>query len=407
MRGLQTSIALAIAIGNNSTTLEVEPPIPPGNNYVIPTPDVTVTNSADFITAVQSSPAKVIKVMNGAYTKAAELVAGAGHKIYCETYNGVTFDFGIRFNYMLGWEIHGGVFNITSAAKAATDGGFICAILNWFSVDNCNAILSDITIDGSASRVLTQGMNFGSPDGVSVERCVITRCTDEGIRISDNSPSSTAVIAKLWDLNVSGIYRTPRGASDGTAEAGVWISHEVTADVKRIKVRDCGWQGLALNNLFNDTTMTDLDIDGIWGTVPPAHTVAAGTGVYFEKNCRRIIMENFSIGPDLIGGVNGEWDSGTPGNAAMNQVTIRNGTIAATRAGGGNGTAGIYMDAGSDGNTVTNVTFIGMSWACIGFYLNVNTPTSNFSGNDYSGRGGGCVRGTTDHRTDPTPTEAL
>lgn len=382
-----------------------QPPRPPGNNYVIPTPDVTVSNVTDLATQVTSGTPKIIQVNNGSYSRSSELVAGAAHRIYCQTYNGVTFDFGFRFNQIVGWEFHGGVFNITVGSRAAIDGGFSAAILNWFG-SGANFTVEDVTVDGSSSRVIAQCLNFGGLDGATIRRCVLTNATDEGLRISDNSPSSTSVITEIADLDISNIYRSTRGASDGTAEAGIMVGHKVTNGIRRLKIRNTGWQGFAPNNNFEQTTISDLDVDVIYGTVPPGHTLDTGTGLYWERFCQDVTLERFRLGPDLFTAINGEWNLGS-GTGAAQRCTMKNGVIRAARS-GNNVNVGVYLDEGSDANTVRGVHFLqDCDWACIGYYLNTNTSTESFQRNNYHGRASGSRRGTTAHFGTGSPTETL
>lgn len=381
------------------------PPRPPGNNYSIPTPDVTVSNVTDLATQVTSGTPKIIKVNNGSYARASELVAGAAHKIYCETFDGVTFDFGFRFNYIIGWEFHGGVFNITDASRAAADGGIKAALISWFS-SGSDWLIEDIQVDGSSSRVLTTCLSMGSPTGGTVRRCILKNATDFGLHISDNNPSSSNSISEIADLDISNIFRSTRGQSDGTAEAGLMVGNKVTKGIHRIRVRNTGWQGLAPNNAFEQTQVTDIDIDVIYGVVPPTGD-DTGTGLYWERFCNDITLERFRIGPDLFTAINAEWNLGA-GVGAAQRCDIKNGVVRATRSGTGTVNTGIYFDEGSDQNTVRGVHFLqDCDWACIGYYLNTNTSAASFTRNNYHGRAAGSVRGTTNHAGDPSPTETL
>jgi hypothetical protein len=383
------------------------PPAPPSeSNYVIPAGATVVTTQAQLETELAKGVAEDIKVMNGTYNRTAELVPAAAHRIWCQSATGVVFNYGLRFNNLSGWEVHGGKFQIPDAAHAATDGGATAAILNWIGSNfTANAKVTDVTVDGAS--LITQGVRLGQPGGATVQRIKVTNVTDIGVRLSDNSLTSTAVINTVSDIDVAGVMRATRGASDGTGEAGIWIGHPVTNDVVRIKVRETGWTGVWAGNKCATTDFTDLDCDAVHGVVPAPETNAGsetGTAMYVERNTHTILVDRFAFGQetgDIYHGFNGEWNGGTAGNAAMNTFTAKHGRVKTGRSVSSTTPRyGFFGDQGSDDLSVSETQFEACAWACIGYYLTVNTSLADFFNNDFSQRGSG-VRITTDHANDP------
>ncbi len=295
--------------------LPVAPSAPAAANYTIPGGATVVTTIGQLETALAGGTAVDIKIMNGTYSRATEIVPGAAHRIYGESPAGVILNFGLRWNNMTNWKVKGITFNIPDAAHAATDGGFTAAVLNWLGSGTPNAEITDCYMTGAG--LVGQGIQLGQPDGAILQRLVVSGFFDNGLRISDNSSTSTAVVNTISDLNISAIFRSTRGAADGTAEAGLWLGHKVTNPVARVKIRNIGWMGGTTNNACRDTTFTDFDIDVIYGYSPTGLNWI-GHGFYFERWTRNVTLQNSWIGHefgDVITGISSEWDNGF--NAAL------------------------------------------------------------------------------------------
>jgi hypothetical protein len=284
------------------------PPIAPSeSNYSIPGGATVVSTQAALETALAGGTPIDIKINNGTYSRASELVPGAPHRLWCQTATGVNFNYGFRINYMDGFQLHGGNFNIADTAHAAVDGGLTAAVLSWFSAGD-NTTITDVTIDGN--HAITSGLQMSSPNHLIAQRCVIKNVTDYGIFASDNDFASTRNITTISDMDVSGVYRATRGAADGTAEAGVWVGHKVTNGVHRIRVNDIGWMGLWTGNNCNDTEFTDIDIDLSYSDAGAPVGAANQVAVYVEHYTRRCSFKRFRLGPEVITGLNVEWDNG-------------------------------------------------------------------------------------------------
>ena len=302
-----------------------------------------------------------IVIADGVYDHAGGVVAGAGHRIYAERpptrgKPHVELRFGISFDAHAHFRVHGIAFRITDRGRGAFDGdAFVGAIVNGFNTSSVGGVVTDCVVDGGL--LLTQGLLLGCPRGAVIKRCVISRCTDEGIRASDNQFGSSAEIAAISDIRAFQIFRPRRGESDGTAEAGVWVGHKVTQGVQRIAVHDTGWMGLWTGNACRRTTFSDLTLDNFSGTA--ADGSPASFGIYLEKyNGVRgdqgagNTFERFAIGPAVDVGIVNEWDHGEAGQQASNGSVFRNGRIHSRR-------VGIFLDQGTRDPAIDNVWFRG------------------------------------------------
>ncbi len=412
MQNITLSVTLPVTLTILDATVPtylVDPPLVPSEaNYTIPAGATVVSTQGQLDTALAVGTATDIKVVSGTYSKSGPVTPAAAHRIWCQTASSTLFNYGWNWQYKSGWAMHGGRYTVTDTAHAALD-STRAVILNWFGApaNASGSTVTDVTIDGN--RAFEYGIRLGCPDAATVKRVVATNFLDVAVRVSDNTTTSTAIVTEISDLNIANVYRTVRGEADGTAEAGLWIGHRVLNGAARIKVRNTGWMGITPNNKCASTTFSHLDIDETYGTTP-SNGNPTGTGIYAERVCSDLIIEKFRIGPNLLTGINGEWHNGTPGNAALNTAEIRYGTITTDRAatyvsgaltGQTYHRCGIYADEGSQNVSVHHVTFRGMTWACLGRYLNVGVPAT--SSNNYTGRAAGCVTETTAHISSETP----
>jgi hypothetical protein len=121
---------------------------------------------------------------------------------------------------------------------------------------------------------------------------------------------------------------------------------------------------------------------------------AAGVGVYLEHYNHGNVFRNFRVAGAKVG-FSAEWsDPGTGGKPGANNVTIRDGLVDAAGSTLPGNQAGVYLDEGTTGTTVTNVRFANQNWAGISAYKNVNW---SFTANDYSKLGPKAVAVRTQH----------
>lgn len=370
-------------------------PIAPGQYYTIPSNAVVCSTQGQIDTAVGLGVAQNIVIEDGTYTRVGALAMAAAHRIYARHAGLAKLQYGFQSGVTVGAELHGLYFDVTDPANTLAPG-----IVHLWGT-SASWVIQDCWFDG---HLVNQNavLGYTGSQGLTCERLWVRNFQDNGLRLNDNVGFASATVIKhVSDIDVANIYASPRGNSNGTGESGIMLGHKVTDGVQRIKVRNTGWQGIALNSNCRDTAFVDLDIDQVWGVVPPS-SGETGVGVYIERSCHNLTFTKFVIGPDLYIGFNGEWDTGVPGTAGMNNVTISTGTISATRAATPTTpTRGIYGDAGGDRLFVDHVRFIGMNWACIDTFSMTNTPVTNFTNNDYSGRAGGAVRVAAQHASVP------
>jgi hypothetical protein len=223
------------------------------------------------------------------------------------------------------------------------------------------------------------GLLAYNPEGLRVERSQFYAFTDEGLRLSDNVTvaygSATPRIGIVQDVLVDGVSRATPGASDGTAEAGIWIGHPVQGGVNRVKVRNVSWSGIETVNNAWDTSYTDVDVD--MSGAKQAH----GVGVYLEHYSRNLVFDRFSVTGVRVG-FNGEWADPAWGSvAASHGLTLRNGVVDSAGSTLPGNQAGVFLDEGTDTTTVSGVTFRNQRWAGIAAFR--TTGTNSFSGNTF------------------------
>jgi hypothetical protein len=284
-----------------------------------------------------------------------------------------------------GGSVQGLTFDVSDPSKTLGGG-----IIHVWGAGGANSRVLDTTFRGNKS--IAVGLLAYNPQGLVAQRDQFFGFTDVGLRASNNVAvgygGATPHISSITDIYVDGVTRATPGASNGTAEAGVWIGHPVDQGVRRLKIRNVSWSGLETVNNAWDTTYSDLDID------MSGPSQFAGVAVYMEHFTHQSTFTNFTIRGARTG-FNGEWNDGVAGNAACHFVTIQNGTIDASGSTIGGRQAGVYLDEGSDSTTVQNVTFLNQNWAAIGAYKNVGTNT--FTSNNYGALKTGAVATSTDH----------
>jgi len=365
--------------------VKVSPPSAP-SRYTLPTDAVTVTTSAELTAALAGNVTDII-LADGTYDSATPFSNAGGHRLYAQNLGKAVLTAGLVMGGNFGAPttlVQGVVFDVRSTAKVLGGG-----IVHVWGPGGANARILDCVFRGN--KTIPYGVLALNPSGLVLERSAFSDFTDVAARLSDNVPvargASTPVIDHVSDLAIDGVSRSTPGASNGTAEAGLWIGHPVRNGVSRIRVRNVSWSGIETVNNAWDTRFSDLDID-------MSGARGAGVGVYMEHYTWNAVFENFSI----VGartGFNGEWsDPATGGKPGANAVTIRNGIIDSTGSSLSGRQAGVYLDEGTYQTTVTGVTFVNQNWAAIGAYK--TTGTNTFAGNTYR-LGAAAVALATDH----------
>ena len=357
------------------TPSTVQAPTPP-SSYSIPAGAVTVTSSSGLSSALNSSTPQDIVLTDGVYDNSVAFENSNGHRLYSQRLGGAVIKAGLVMgsNYGApGGSVQGVVFDVSDPAKVLGGG-----IVHIWGAGGAQSKVLDCVFRGN--KVIPQGLLAYNADGLVAQRLQFYGFMNEGIRASDNQAVSyggaTPKINSISDIYVDGVTNSTPGASDGTAEAGLWIGQPVVNGVRRIKVRNVSWSGIETVNNSWDTTFSDLDID------MAGPNEAAGVGIYLEHFNYRNTFRNFSIRGANVG-INAEWaDPGWGGVAGSHFTSITSGLLDASGASGSR-LVGIYLDEGSESTTVSDVVFRNQTWAAIGAYKNVGT--NSFSGNDYSG----------------------
>lgn len=366
---------------------KVEAPVAP-SAYTVPAGAVAVRSGAELTAALGSTTPSDIVLEDGTYDSPTAFTNVGGHRLYARNLGKAVLTAGLVMGGNYGDPttlVRGVVFDVSAPAKAFGGG-----IVHIWGPGGANARILDCVFRGN--RAIPYGILALNPSGLVLERSEFYGFTDVAARLSDNVQvtygASTPVIDHVSDLTIDGVSRSSPGASNGTAEAGLWVGHPVAKGVSRIRVRNVSWSGIETVNNAWDTRFSDLDID------MSGSSQAAGVGVYLEHYTRNSVFENFTIRGARTG-FNGEWaDPATGGLPGAYGVTIRNGTIDSSGSALGGRQAGVYLDEGSYATTVTGVTFVNQNWAAIAAYRTAGTNA--FTANTYR-LGAAAVPLSTDH----------
>lgn len=179
----------------------------------------------------------------------------------------------------------------------------------------------------------------------------------------------------MTDLITERIGNAPYDAPAGTQNAGIAIGYSVHAS--RL-IANGQWMGIETWARCQDSIIEDfvvaMDVGGgvYTGAVPLV-------GVYCEHVTTRTIFQRFDVRANN-NGFNVEW---TYGGVGSSFITFRNGMVYCAA-----GQYGIFLDAGTYGCVIQNVTFWGPGNA-IGTPNNMVDPThpNTFSGNTFNQSG--------------------
>lgn len=380
------------------TPVDVNPTAPaaprPPAAYVVPAGAIRVTTAAELQAALATTPARDIVLADGRYETSGWFSNREGHRLYAERLGGAVLASGLEIGASWGSGgavVQGITFDVSSLAKT-----FQGALVHVWGPGGVSARVVDCVFRGN--RTIPFGLLVYSPSGLVAERLAFSDFTDVALRASDNQivpyGGSTPRIASIADISIDGVSRPTPGASDGTAEAGIWIGHPVTAGVRRVSIRNVSWSGIETVNNAWDTTFTDLDID------MSGPQSAAAVGIYLEHFNRRNVFERFRI-TGAATGITAEWaDPAWGGIAGAQETLIRDGLIDATGASAAK-TFGVYLDEGTVSTTITGVAFRNQSFAAIGAYKTAGTD--RFEGNDTSDILQGALPLSAVHWSSPTP----
>jgi hypothetical protein len=332
---------------------------------------VTVSTSAELLSALAASAPSDIVLNDGVYDNSAPFSDANDHHIYAAHLGGAVLHAGIVLggNFGAGGAlVQGLAFDVTDPTKTFEGG-----IVQTWGASGRNATILDTTFNGNSD--VDTGILARQVEGLVVRRVALANFLSYGMLVDENVPNATvATPPVLEDVSVRHVSRVVPRSSNGTAEACIWLGN--TATLRRAKVRDCAWDGFWSGTAFTNGLVSDLDVD------------STPVGLYLEHFSKSSTYQNLLVGRDVGTGINCEWaDPAWSSQPACNGDTIQDSTFESSR-------AGVYLDQGTTNVTVRNCRFLYQTWAGIGNYQGVG---NTFSGNDYTGIAAGAVGVTTSH----------
>jgi hypothetical protein len=349
------------------TTVPVAPPAP----YATPATAVTVYSSAQLNEALNASNQDIV-VADGVYDNSGPFVNANGDRVYAQHLGGAIFKAG----FVLGgnWGsghglLRGLVFDVSNSSKVLN--GSIVHI--WGTGSNSQVL--DTTLEGNS--VISSGILAREVEGVVIRRVVARDFRDWGVIVDTNTASYTpATPPVLEDVDSANVSWPDARASNGTAEACVWVG--VKAVVRRLKARNCAWEGLWVGTGTRDSVFEDLDLND------------TDIGVYIEHFASHTTFRRVHAGPNVIRGLTCEWaDPAWGSRAACSDDVIEDSYFDTS-------VIGVYLDQGTIRTTVRNSTFVHQRCGAIGNYDGVGNLWDT-SGNDYGSIASGAVAVYTHH----------
>ena len=382
--------ALTVLVGNRSGiatavarwTVVAPSPAAPGNSqvaaapvaapsgYSLPSNAVTVSTAAELKQALETS--SDIVAADGIYDSASPFVDVNGNRVYAQHLGGAVFKAG----FVLGgnWGpgrglLQGLAFDVGDPTKVLQG-----SIVHVWGTGAGSQIL-DTTFNGHG--VVPSGILARQVDGLVVRRVVARNFRNGGVIVDPNQPSYTPPTPPLLeDVDSANVtWPTPR-ASNGTAEACVWVG--VTATVRRIKTRDCAWEGLWVGTGTRGSVFEDLNIDD------------SGIGIYVEHFATNATFRRAQVGPNVDRGATCEWADPAWGSKPACTNDVFEYSRFDTRL------IGVYLDEGTTHTTVRHSAFVNQSCGAIGNYKGAGNLWDT-AGNDYSGLRAGAVPVYTHH----------
>jgi hypothetical protein len=351
----------------SQTTVPVAPPAP----YSTPATAVTVYSSAQLNQALNASNQDIV-VADGVYDSSGPFVNANGDRVYAQHLGGAIF----RAGFVLGgnWGpghglLQGLAFDVSSMNKVLN--GSIVHI--WGTGSNSQVL--DSTFEGNS--VISTGIMAREVEGVVIRRVVARDFRDWGVIVDPSKPSYTpAKPPLLEDVDSANVTWPTARASNGTAEACVWVG--VKAVVRRLKARNCAWEGLWVGAGTRDSVFEDLDLNDV------------GIGVYVEHFASHATFRRVHAGQNVDRGLTCEWaDPAWDSRAACSDVLIEDSYFDTK-------VIGVYLDQGTTRTTVRNTTFAHQRCGAIGNYDGVGNLWDT-TGNDYGSIGAGAVAVYTHH----------
>jgi hypothetical protein len=369
---LAAGLAVVLLVPRADPSRVPAEPAPPAP-YRPPAHAKTVATSAELAAALARPRPRNIVLADGRYDHHGPFVDATGHRVYAQHLGKAVLEAGFVLEGETdGALLRGLAFDVSDPGKA-----FHGAIVNVHGEGRDNSLL-DLTLDGR--RELSSGIFVRQADGLVVRRVVARGFQDYGVFVDANEPSlRLARRALVEDVDSRDVSRPVPRSSDGTAEACVWIG--VTATVRRIRTRDCAWEGLWVGTGTRDSVFEDLDID------------RSGIGIYVEHFASDSLFRRAHIGPDVARGATCEWDDPAWGGRPACTDNVFEDSTFDTKL------IGVYLDAGTVHTTIRRSVFLRQRCGAIGNYKGAGNLWDT-SGNDYREIGPEAVPVWTGHLTD-------
>jgi hypothetical protein len=322
-------------------------PRPPGA-YALPDGAVHVASARELRAALHLRPARAIVLAPGTYGGARPFLNPHGHRLYSARPGAARLTAGLSLGggaASRGALVQGLVFDIAHRRRAFDT----AAITVWGG--SRDARILDIVVRGHG--VVGSGIRIRQPVGAVVQRVVARGFRSYGVLVDANDPRRGVLGRpfRLEDVDVSDVSHRRRGASNGRAEACIWVGN--TGVVRRVRARSCGLTGLWTGTAAKRALFDGIDVDG------------ATTGVYLEHFTHHSTFRRLRIGPGVRVGLNAEWaDPDWSRRPASVGNVVEHGEFESSF-------AGVYLDEGTTSTTVRHNRFSGQEWTAIGNYRGV------------------------------------
>jgi hypothetical protein len=372
---LAVGLVVAVATLRGAPGKVPAAPAPP-SPYSVPRGARTVSTSAGLIEALARPEPTDIVLADGSYDNPSPFVDANGHRVYAQHLGGARLSAGFVIDGRAGGALLRGLsFDVADRGKT-----FNGAIVNVHGSGADNRLL-DLTLDGHG--LLSAGLFVRQAEGLLVQRIAVRNVRDWGVLVDPNDASlHPADPPTIEDIDSANVSRPVPRSSNGTSEACVWLG--VTATVRRIKTRNCAWEGLWVGSGTRDSVFEDLDIDN------------SGIGIYVEHFASGSTFRRARVGPNVDRGATCEWDDPAWGRRAACTDNVFEDSTFDTRL------VGVYLDEGTVHTTVRRSVFLNQRCGAIGDYRGLGNLWDT-AGNDYRGLAAGAVRVWTDHLYDCKP----
>ncbi|MDQ2911513.1 MAG: hypothetical protein M3R39_10965 [Actinomycetota bacterium] len=361
-------VVAVVTLRGAPSRVPAEPARP--SSYPVPSGAATVSTSAGLLDALSRPEPRDIVLADGSYDNADPFVDRNGHRVFAQHLGRARLRAGFVLDGSTGGAVLQGLsFDLSEPGKA-----FNGSIVNVHGAGADNQLL-DLTLDGHGA--LSAGLFVRQAEGLTIRRIVARNFRDWGVLVDPNDRSlHPAHPPAIEDVTSSNVSLPVARSSNGTSEACVWVG--VTSTVRRIKTRNCGWEGLWVGSGTRDSVFEDLDIND------------TGIGIYVEHFASGSTFRRAHVGPNVERGATCEWDDPVWGGRPACTDNVFEDSTFDTRL------IGVYLDEGTADTTVRRSVFLHQRCGAIGDYAGVGNLWDT-SGNDYRGIAASAVPVWRDH----------